>query len=123
MPSRPASARSGDGRGAAMMTGVPAARNDRAIAARIVDLPDLGGPATMNAGTPSPRSGPHAVSSSPPTPTRPHSGPVSAAGRSRHASAKVILDGRTSTRNGRRDAGTEPSRSAHEAAISRSAAA
>lgn len=66
-PSKPASARSGDGRGAARITGVAAARNDRAMAARIVDLPDLGGPATMNAGKPSPRSGPRAVSSSPPT--------------------------------------------------------
>ena len=53
---------------------------------RMVERPDLAGPATMKQGTPEARSGPSAASVSPPTPTSPHSGPADA-GRSCHACA------------------------------------
>ena len=55
----------------------------------------------MKQGIPEARSGPSAASVSPPTPTRPHSGPAET-GRSCHASANDTCGGSTSTRNGRR---------------------
>src|SRR5450756_302109 len=104
-PSPEDSERSGDGRGAMNTARVPAARNDRAMDTRIVDLPDPPGPATTKAGTPADRSGPSGASASPPTPTSPQSadaatgpGPV---GRSAHACSKVTRVGAASTRNGR----------------------
>src|SRR5208282_5896453 len=55
-PGAPASARSGEGRGAATRTGVPAARNDLAMDSKMVDRPDLAGPATIKQGAPEARS-------------------------------------------------------------------
>ena len=92
------------------------------MASRIVERPDRAGPATMNAGVPADRSGPSAVSSSPPTPARAHSGPVPG-GRSRQASSKLIRAGQHVDPERPPGAGTAASRSAAQPAIWRSAAA
>ena len=119
-----ASERSGDGRGVTTMSWVPAASSDRAMAISTVLRPDLAGPAVMNTGTPAARSGPAAVSSSPPTPTMAHSGLADARrSRSRHASSNVIRAGSMSTRNGRADDGSASSRCAAFPAMSRITAA
>ncbi len=86
--------------------------------------PDFAGPPITNAGTPWARSGPKAVSSSPPTPTSAHSGEALATGsRMAQASAKEIRLGRTSTRKGRRERGSPASRAVAASPIAPSAAA
>ena len=77
-PGHPAAARGGGRRAAA---GCRRPGSDRARLSSTVLRPDRGGPAMTKAGHPLARSGPSAVSSSPPTPTRPHSGRRRSSGR------------------------------------------